>query len=87
MDLGFAGKVVLITGGSKGIGFACAKAFASEGAKVAIVSRDAPISPTHANNWPKMAITFTSRALICMRHIARKMWSRKRARRSDPSTF
>ena len=41
MDLGLAGKVVLITGGSKGIGFACAKAFASEGAKVAIVSRDA----------------------------------------------
>jgi NAD(P)-dependent dehydrogenase (short-subunit alcohol dehydrogenase family) len=40
MDLGLAGKVVLVTGGSKGIGFACAKAFASEGAKVAIVSRD-----------------------------------------------
>jgi NAD(P)-dependent dehydrogenase (short-subunit alcohol dehydrogenase family) len=40
MDLGLAGKVVLITGGSKGIGFACARAFASEGAKVAIVSRD-----------------------------------------------
>lgn len=41
MDLGLAGKVVLITGGSKGIGFACAKAFAREGARVAIVSRDA----------------------------------------------
>ena len=40
MDLGLAGKVVLITGGSKGIGFACARAFAGEGAKVAIVSRD-----------------------------------------------
>lgn len=40
MDLGLTGKVVLITGGSKGIGFACARAFASEGAKVAIVSRD-----------------------------------------------
>ncbi len=39
MDLGLKGKNVLITGGSKGIGFACAQAFRSEGARVAIVSR------------------------------------------------
>lgn len=39
MDLGLGGKVVLVTGGSKGIGLACAAAFAGEGARVAIASR------------------------------------------------
>ena len=39
MELGLKGKIVLITGGSKGIGLACAKAFRSEGARVALVSR------------------------------------------------
>jgi NAD(P)-dependent dehydrogenase (short-subunit alcohol dehydrogenase family) len=39
MELGLTGKVVLVTGGSKGIGLACAKAFAAEGATLAICSR------------------------------------------------
>jgi NAD(P)-dependent dehydrogenase (short-subunit alcohol dehydrogenase family) len=39
MDLGLAGRVVLVTGGSKGIGLACASAFAAEGARIAICSR------------------------------------------------
>lgn len=41
MDLGLEGSVVLVTGGSKGIGLACAQAFLAEGARVAIASRDA----------------------------------------------
>jgi NAD(P)-dependent dehydrogenase (short-subunit alcohol dehydrogenase family) len=39
MDLGLKNAVVLITGGSKGIGLACARSFAAEGARVAIASR------------------------------------------------
>lgn len=39
MDLGLKDKVVFITGGSKGIGYACAVAFAREGAQVAICAR------------------------------------------------
>jgi NAD(P)-dependent dehydrogenase (short-subunit alcohol dehydrogenase family) len=39
MKLELDGAVVLVTGGSKGIGLACAEAFAAEGARVAIASR------------------------------------------------
>jgi NAD(P)-dependent dehydrogenase (short-subunit alcohol dehydrogenase family) len=39
MELGLGGKIVLITGGSKGIGLACAQSFAAEGAKIAICAR------------------------------------------------
>lgn len=39
MDLELAGKHVLITGGSKGIGLACARGFLQEGARVSLVAR------------------------------------------------
>ena len=39
MDLGLAGKVAIITGGSKGLGLAAASALVAEGARVAICGR------------------------------------------------
>jgi NAD(P)-dependent dehydrogenase (short-subunit alcohol dehydrogenase family) len=41
MDLSLSSKIVLVTGASKGIGQACAAAFAREGARVVGVSRSA----------------------------------------------
>jgi 3-oxoacyl-[acyl-carrier protein] reductase len=41
MDLGIAGKVALVTGASKGLGFGIARTLADEGASVAISSRSA----------------------------------------------
>jgi NAD(P)-dependent dehydrogenase (short-subunit alcohol dehydrogenase family) len=39
MDLGLAGKSVLVTGSSKGIGLACAHGFAAEGANLHLAAR------------------------------------------------
>jgi NAD(P)-dependent dehydrogenase (short-subunit alcohol dehydrogenase family) len=38
--INLTGKVVVITGGSQGIGFACATAFRENGATVVIAARD-----------------------------------------------
>ena len=39
MELGLKDRAVLVTGASKGIGLACVRAFAAEGARVAMISR------------------------------------------------
>jgi 3-oxoacyl-[acyl-carrier protein] reductase len=41
MDLGLDGRVYVITGGSRGLGYATAEALVADGAKVVISSRDA----------------------------------------------
>ena len=41
MDLGLTGKAAIVTGGSRGLGFAAAKALIAEGAHVAICARGA----------------------------------------------
>ncbi len=40
MDLGLTGATAVVTGGSKGMGFAIAETLASEGANVAVMARD-----------------------------------------------
>jgi NAD(P)-dependent dehydrogenase (short-subunit alcohol dehydrogenase family) len=55
MDLNLQGKRVLVTGGSKGIGLACAEAFAAEGAEVRIASRN-PEKGAAAAKFPAMAV-------------------------------
>jgi hypothetical protein len=42
VDLNLKGKRVLVTGGSKGIGLACAEVLAAEGAEVRVASRNPP---------------------------------------------
>ena len=54
MEISLAGRSALVTGGSKGIGFAIANRFASSGADVAIVARgreslDAAVKQVQAN--------------------------------------
>jgi 3-oxoacyl-[acyl-carrier protein] reductase len=41
MDLGLSGRVAIVTGASRGIGYACAAELAAEGAHVVAVSHDA----------------------------------------------
>jgi len=48
MDLGLAGKLAVVTGGSKGIGLGIARAFAREGANVLIVARGIEAAETEA---------------------------------------
>jgi NAD(P)-dependent dehydrogenase (short-subunit alcohol dehydrogenase family) len=60
MDLELRNRIVLVTGASKGIGFACARAFAREGARVAIVSRsranlDAALTKLAGSDYPVTA--------------------------------
>ena len=40
MQLNLSGRIVVVTGGSRGIGLACARVFLDEGCKVGLIARD-----------------------------------------------
>ena len=50
MDLGLRDKIVLVTGGAKGIGAETVKAFSAEDCKVVIVDRDTKAGPILAKS-------------------------------------
>src|SRR6185295_13748856 len=57
MNLDLEGRRVLVTGGSKGIGLACARGFLAEGAHVAIASRsDVNLSNARASLGPVLTV-------------------------------
>jgi NAD(P)-dependent dehydrogenase (short-subunit alcohol dehydrogenase family) len=53
MDLKLRDKIIVVTGGSKGIGYACAEAFLAEGANVTIVSRSKPNLDAASSRLPR----------------------------------
>jgi 3-oxoacyl-[acyl-carrier protein] reductase len=60
MDLGLAGRVALVTGASKGIGFGVASGLVAEGAKVAVASRDAARIEAAAARIGALPVVFDS---------------------------
>src|SRR3546814_11863536 len=60
MDLQVAGKRVVVTGGSKGIGLAVAEAFLAEGASVTLVARDAGRLSEAAKSLPGQVDTLAA---------------------------
>jgi 3-oxoacyl-[acyl-carrier protein] reductase len=56
MEIDLAGKVAYVTGGNKGIGWACAQTFARCGADVAICGRDGELSEARAAELEQLGV-------------------------------
>lgn len=53
----FEGKVAVVTGAAKGIGYACARSLGSRGAKVVVADWDAPAAKQAVEELAKDGIT------------------------------
>ena len=56
MDLELKGRRAIVTGGSRGIGLATARALVGEGARVAVVARDAEVLAAAAKDVGALAV-------------------------------
>ncbi len=75
----FSGKVVLITGGNKGLGLAAAKMFWAEGAKVVIAARDVRTGKIAARETDGLFVpTDVRKARECSRAVAQTIRAHKR---------
>lgn len=77
MDLELAGKRVLITGGTKGIGRSVAEHFAGEGADVAICARNAAEVAKTVEALATTGVRATGRAVDVADHAALGQWVRE----------
>jgi len=74
--LNLAGKVVLITGGGTGIGAACAKRFASHGARVAVLGRRRDLVEAIAKELDGLALEADAAKSVDMRSAVREVTRR-----------
>jgi 3-oxoacyl-[acyl-carrier protein] reductase len=57
VDLGISGRAAVVTGASRGIGLAVARALAAEGARVLLVARSSPDEPPDGAHWLEADVT------------------------------
>ena len=79
MDLGLAGKRVLVTGGTRGIGAAVVDAFLAEGATVAFCARNAEQVEARAGDLKKQGHTVFGAAVDVADGAAYKGWVERSA--------
>jgi 3-oxoacyl-[acyl-carrier protein] reductase len=74
LDLGLKGRVAIVTGGSRGIGKACAKELLAEGAIVVLVSKNPDSNAAAVHELGRLTPTVS---LVCRRTSTMPLRSRR----------